>query len=471
MQKTQHLSIGQDRIDILENMPINKAIWKLALPTMAAMLIQVIYNMTDTFYIGKLNDPNMVAGIVITMPIVFILQAFGNVFAVGGASLISRLLGRGEREEAGKVSATAFWTAVLVFIVVGTIGLIFHRPLLFLCGASPNTIGPAASYALIMLAGTPVIGLQHALSGLLRSEGATKEAMIGMISGGLLNIILDPVFIFGLDMGVAGAAIATVIGNIFGFCYYLAFYLRKKSLVSISPKKYSFNPDIFKEILKIGVPASFGMALQSIGATLTNVVAAGFGDNIVAANGVVIRGTNIAFMVTIGLAQGCQPLMGYNYGAKKYNRLVATIKRAITIGTVMDICFAVLFYLLADIWIRVFINDPEVIYYGVRILHALAIALPFMGIQLVLMNMFQSLGKAVESLIISVGRQGLFYIPALSLFSRLWGFNGFRFSHAFGDIATTCLAIILFFRLRGQLAAIKDKPEEEPLQEEPAYSN
>ena len=470
MQQTQQLSTGQDRIYILEKMPVNKAIWKLALPTMTAMLIQVIYNMTDTFYIGKLNDPNMVAGIVITMPIIFILQAFGNVFAVGGASLISRLLGRGEREEAGKVAAVAFWSAFFVFLVAGAIGFIFHRPILLFCGASPNTIGYAASYALIMLTGTPFIGLQHALSGLLRTEGATKEAMIGMISGSILNMILDPVFIFGFGLGVAGAAVATVLSNIAGFCYYLSFYLRKKSLVSISPKKYSFDLAIYKDIFKIGIPASVGMVLMSIGATLTNVVAAGFGDNVVAAHGVVIRATNIAFMITMGLAQGCQPLMGYNYGAKKYDRLVAVIKRAATIGTIIDVSFAVIFYFLADTWIRVFINDPEVIYYGVRIIHAMVVALPFIGIQMMLMTMFQSLGRAFESLIISLGRQGLFYIPALFLFSNLWGFNGFRYSHTFGDIATTCLSLFFFFRLRRQLLATMTKAEEKP-RKEPAYSS
>ena len=461
MQNTKQATAGQDRIFILEKMPVNKAIWTLGLPTMAAMLIQVIYNMTDTFYIGKLNDPNMVAGIVITMPIFFGFQACGNIFAAGGASLISRLLGRGERETAGRASAIAFWSATVIFLIVTVIGLLFHRRILLACGASPNTIGYATSYALVMFMGSPFVGLQHALSGLLRSEGATKEAMIGMISGSILNMILDPIFIFGFGLGVSGAAIATVLSNIAGFCYYLAFYLRKKSLISISPRKYRFDLSIYGEIFKIGIPASVGMVLMSLGFTLTNVVASGFGDNIVAANGVVMRITNIAVMITMGLSQGCQPLMGYNYGAKKYNRLIAVIRRALTISTVIGTAFTVIFYFLADTWIRVFINDPEVIYYGVRIIHAMIIALPIMGVQMVLMTMFQSLGKAIESLIISLGRQGLFYIPALFLFSNLWGFDGFRYSHTFGDIATTCLSVAFFFRLRRQLFAAGETPKEE----------
>ncbi len=217
-----------DRTHILDSMPVYKAIWTLAIPTMMAMLVQVIYNMTDTFFIGKLNEPNMVAAISISMPVFMMIQAFGNIFAVGGASLISRLLGKGERKGASRAGAVAFWSAAVVCTVVSIIGLIFIKPVLMSCGASVNTIGFGKSYLSIMLLGSPIIGLKMALAGLLRSEGATREAMIGMVSGSLLNIVLDPIFIFLLKMDVAGAAIATVIGNIAGFLYCLSFYTRKR---------------------------------------------------------------------------------------------------------------------------------------------------------------------------------------------------------------------------------------------------
>ncbi|SNS93205.1 putative efflux protein, MATE family [Anaerovirgula multivorans] len=445
------MNIQQDRMVILESMPVNKAIWALAIPTMVAMLIQVVYNMTDTFFIGKLNDPNMVAAISISMPIFMIIQAFGNVFAIGGASLISRLLGKGEKENASQVGSISFWSALTVCTIVSIIGLLFIEPILMFCGASENTIGYGKSYLMIMLLGSPFIGMQMALGGLLRSEGATKESMIGMITGSILNIVLDPIFILLLNLGVAGAALATTIGNIVGFTYYIVFYLKKRGIISISYRHFTFNKEIFAGIFKIGIPASVGMVLMSIGMAVSNIFAAGFGDDVVAANGVAMRVTSITIMLTIGLAQGCQPLMGYSYGAKKHSRLMETIKRAIIVGTIMCTAFAIIFFIFADTWIKVFINDAKVISLGVQIIRVLILSMPLLAVQMVLMTMFQSLGKSVESLIISLGRQGIFYIPALIIFSSLWGFNGFIFALPAADFATTLLSLTLFFSMRKKL--------------------
>lgn len=440
-----------DRTHILGSMPVYRAIWTLALPTMMAMLVQVIYNMTDTFFIGKLNEPNMVAAIAISMPVFMMIQAFGNIFAVGGASLISRLLGQGEKEGANRAGAVSFWSAALVCTVVSIIGLIFIKPVLLSCGASVNTIGYGKSYLRIMLMGSPVIGLKMALAGLLRSEGATREAMIGMISGSLLNIVLDPIFIFLLKMDVAGAAIATVIGNIVGFAYCISFYIGKKGMVSIAWRHYRFDRDTYAEIFKIGIPASLGMLLTSTGFAVGNVFAAGFGDEIVAANGIARRISNITVMLSMGMGQGCQPLMGYSYGAKKYKRLQETIKKSIFSGTIMCTAFALLFYLLSDFWIRVFINDPVVIELGAAIIRSFALGMPVLAGQMLLMSMFQALGKGVQSLVISLGRQGFFYIPFLSIFSMQWGFNGFIRALPAADVATTLLSLVLFLFLRQEL--------------------
>lgn len=437
-----------DRTHILDSMPVYKAIWTLAVPTMMAMLVQVIYNMTDTFFIGKLNEPNMVAAISISIPVFMMIQAFGNIFAVGGASLISRLLGKGDRAGASRTGAVAFWSALVVCTAVSIIGLIFIKPVLMSCGASVNTIGFGKSYLSILLMGSPIIGLKMALAGLLRSEGATREAMIGMVSGSLLNIVLDPFFIFLLKMDVAGAATATVIGNVVGFSYCLSFYIRKRGVVSISWKHYRFDREVYAEIFKIGIPASIGMILTSTGFAVGNVFAAGFGDQVVAANGVAKRISNITVMLSMGMGHGCQPLMGFSYGAKKYNRLLETIKKAILTGTIMCTTFALLFYTFSDFWIRIFINDPIVIELGAKIIGSFALGMPVLGIQMLLMSMFQSLGKSVQSLVISLGRQGLFYIPFLSIFSSVWGFNGFIRALPAADAATTLLSVILFLFLR-----------------------
>ena len=441
----------QERTHILDTMPVYRAIWTLAIPTMMAMLVQVIYNMTDTFFIGKLNEPNMVAAIAISMPIFMMIQAFGNIFAVGGASLISRLLGQGERDGASRAGAVAFWSAAAVCTAVSIIGLIFIKPVLMSAGASVNTFDFGKRYLSIMLIGSPFIGLKMAMAGLLRSEGATKEAMIGMVSGSLLNIVLDPIFIFLLRMDVAGAAIATVIGNIVGFSYCLSFYTRKKGLVSISWSHFRFDRKVYAEIFKIGIPASIAMLLTSTGFAINNVYAVGFGDEVVAANGLARRISNITVMLSMGLGQGCQPLMGYSYGAKNYKRLLETIKKSVFSGTIMCTAFGLLFFLFSDFWIRVFINDPTVVELGAIIMKRFAFGMPVLAVQMLLMSMFQALGKGVQSLVISLGRQGFFYIPFLSIFSSLWGFDGFVWTLPAADISTTLLSLFLFLFLRQQL--------------------
>ena len=440
-----------DRTHILDSMPVFQAIWTLALPTMMAMLVQVIYNMTDTFFIGKLNEPNMVAAISISIPIFMLIQGFGNIFAVGGASLISRLLGKGDRAGASRAGAVAFWSAAVVCTTVSIIGLIFIDPILMSCGACANTIGYGKSYLSIMLLGSPFIGLKMALAGLLRSEGATREAMIGMVSGSVLNIILDPIFIFPLNMDVAGAAIATVIGNIVGFLYCLSFYTRKRGIVSISWKHYRFDREVYAEILKIGIPASLGMILTSTGFAIGNVFAATFGDDVVAANGVAKRISNITVMLAMGMGQGCQPLMGFSYGAKKFDRLLETIKKAILSGTIMCTAFAILFYTFADFWIRVFITEPVVVDLGAQVIRSFAMGMPVLGAQFLLMSMFQALGKGAQSLVIAVSRQGLFYVPFLALFSSAWGFNGLIRALPAADASTTLLSLVLFLLLRKEL--------------------
>ena len=442
---------NSDRTLILESIPVNKAIWKLAIPTMLGMLVQVIYNMTDTFFIGKLNNPNMVAAISICMPIAMIVQTFGNIFAIGGASLISRLLGEKAANKANHAGAISFWAALTLCTIAAIFGLIFREPLLNIVGASENTMEYAKNYLTIMLIGGPFMGLQMAMGGLLRSEGATKESMVGMMTGSIINMVLDPILILSLSMGIAGAALATTIGNTIGFLYYIVFYLKKKGVISISPKYFSFEKSYYGNIFKIGLPASLGMMLMSAGMIIMNIYAAGFGDNVIAASGVVMRITNIAIMLIMGLAQGCQPLMGYSYGCQNFSRLFQTIKRSIASGTIMCTAFAVIFYIFAKQWIQVFIFDEEVVTLGVTIMRAMVISMPFMGVQMILMTMFQSLGKSVQSMIVSLGRQGLFFIPAIIIFSTVWGFGGFIYAQPFADIFTTVLAITLFLAMRKKI--------------------
>ena len=288
------------------------------------------------------------------------------------------------------------------------------------------------------------MGMQFTMSGLLRAEGATKQAMIGTVLGSVINIILDPIFIFVLKMGIQGAAVATAIGNILAFSYYILFYTKKSHLISISPKFFTFNKYYFWNIIKIGVPASLGMVLMSFGSILANNYAANFSDLVLAANGIAFRAVDLPFMLIIGLAHGCQPLIGYNYGAKNFKRMFDTIKTSMKINLFMGILFSSVCFIFANPILHFFINDIDVINYGAMILRLFCFSIPFTAIEMVIVVVFQSLGKAVQSLILSIGRQGLFYVPALIILSNRWGVQGFIWSMPLSDIFTGILAIILY---------------------------
>ena len=295
------------------------------------------------------------------------------------------------------------------------------------------------------------MGMQMTMAGLLRSEGATKEAMIGVMIGSIMNMILDPILIFTMNMGIGGAALATTIGNILGFSYYLLFYLRKRGIISIARKYFTLQKEYYIQILKIGVPASLSMILMSIGMIVLNVIAAGYGDNVVAAFGIVYRITGLGFMLVLGLAQGCQPLMGYSYGSQNFKRLFDGIKYANIASTVICIIFTAIFFFFAEGWMMIFIKNNEVVELGSKIMRVMMISMPFLGVEVILMILFQAIGKPVQSLVLSLGRQGLFLIPFLLIFSSVWGFNGFISAEPIADIFTTVLAVVLYYAMRKQL--------------------
>ena len=444
-----------ERTKILESVPVKTAIWRLSIPTMLAMLLQVIYNMTDTFFIGKLNNADMVAAIALCMPIVMGIQAFGNVFAIGGASLISRLLGEGQRENANHAAAISFWASSVICVCITILLYIFKEPILLLCGASENTMSWCMRYMDIMLIGGAAMGLQMTLAGLLRSEGATTNSMIGMVSGSVLNIILDPVFILLLGMDVSGAALATTLGNFLGFSYYIVFYLKKKGIISIAPKHLEFKSYYFSNIFKIGIPASLDMILMSAGMAVANSIAAGFSDILVAAFGVNFRLLSVGVMLSAGIGHGCQPLMGYSYGCGNNRRLLQTIKYALLYTLSLGIFFSIMFFTFSGSLIKAFIIDADVVRTGAKFMRIMAIAVPFVGPQMILRTLFQAIGRPIEALVLSLGRQGLFFIPAVLLLSKLGGETGFMFAVPLTDIFTTILAALLLLFIRKQLQAVQ----------------
>ena len=445
--------MDNSKIEIMENFPVKQAILKLSLPTMLSMAVVLIYNLTDTFFIGRLNDPNLVAALAIASPVFMSIQAIGNIFANGASSYVSRKLGEKDYAEAKKTTAVSVYTSIIVGVVITALLLLFRGPLLAVIGTSPATIGPTSDYYSVVSAFSIVFILQITFMGLTRSEGATDKAMVGTILGIVINIILDPIMIFVMDMGVGGAAWATAIGTTIGSLYFLFHLVSKKTLLSIHIHYYKPSRKIFGEVFKIGIPSALSNIVMSLSFILVNILAAGYGDHVVAGNGIQFRVAGMAFMLLMGLAQGYQPFAGYNYGAKKYDRLMEGFKYTLIYATSLGVFFFALFFFFGEGLIRIFINDAATIEVGAKILRAFCFAIPFIGLQMTMMVTFQSTGKALSAMIVSLGRQCIIYLPALLILNRLFGFNGFIYAQPLADILTTVVAVLLsrsFFReMRG----------------------
>ncbi len=437
--------MDKSRIQLMENEPVKSAILKLAIPTMVAMAVQLIYNLTDTFFIGQTKNELMVAAIAIAGPIFMFAQSIGNIFAIGSSSYISRKLGEKEYEEAKHTSSVAVYTAIVGAVLVMAALLIFMVPLLRIIGTSPDTVGYTADYLTVVAAFTPALVLQVALAGLVRSEGATNKAMIGMCIGIGTNIVLDPIFIldWGLGLGTAGAAWATVIGNVAGASYFLYHFLSKRTMLSIKPQDFKPSWRIYSETFKIGLPSALSSFVMCVSFILVNVLASKYGDHVVAGNGITMRIAGMCIMIVIGLAQGFQPFAGYCYGAKKFHRLDQGFKLTMLYGTILSLIFLFIFMFLGERMVGIFIDHEPTVQAGWEILKAFMICVPFFGVQMTLLVAFQATGMAVRAMIVSLGRQCIVYMPLLFILNHLFGFQGFIYAQPIADIVTTLLAALL----------------------------
>lgn len=453
----------KDNTRIFEDYKVPKAVAAMAVPSMLGMLINIVYNLADTFFVGQTGDSNQVAAVSVSMPLFLLFMAIGNLFGVGGCAFISRSLGEGRKDRVKTISSFCIYTAIILGIIAGVLFLIFKEPLLYLVGASDNTIGYAQDYLKWVAIGSPFVVTAITVCNLVRGEGSAKTSMFGMVLGQLVNIVLDPIFIldsgdklfgitlpFGLNLGVAGAAIATVLGNVFSVIFFLIYFLRGNSILSITPKRYSARNGIAKGVVNVGLPASLNNLLMSISNIIVNIVLVGYGDAAVAAMGVAMKANMLVVMLQIGLGQGVQPLIGYCYGAKNYTRMKKCLRFSICcniiIGTVM-----MLFYLVfRENVINMFINDTQVVNLGVKMLTALMTPGPVIGIMFVLNFAFQGMGKGLQSLLLSIGRQGLIYIPLLFILNKVVGLNGIIWAQATADFFCVIMSIVMFmFVMKG----------------------
>lgn len=430
-------------IELLERSPVPQAILKLSIPTVLSNIVSLLYNLTDTYFIGLLDDPVQLGAISLAFPVFMLIQAIGNVFGNGAPSYISRCLGAKRYDEVKRTSAVSVYVSSAATIVIGIAIFAFMDPILHLLGTSKANIGPTRSYLQVIVAFAVVIILQVILSSMLRAVGKVKEAVIGIIIGTVLNIILDPVFILVFHQGVAGAAIATIIGNFVGVVYYIVVYIKGDIPLSIQLKDCRPSVRIFSEVLKIGLPNSVSVIIMSCSNIILNNLASDFGDHVVSAYGVSGKLIQMVFMIVVGYVTGYMPFAGYNYGAGNFKRMLSALKFTMLSGTGICLVLLVPFVWLSPNFVRAFTTDAQIIDVGVRFLRAQAWAVPIMAVQSTMMVTFQATGQAIRAMTVNMGRQLLYNIPFLFLFSRLWGLNGLLHAQMAADYCTVITAVLI----------------------------
>ncbi len=423
--------------------PVTKAILKMSIPVVMGMMVQVLYNLVDTFFIGRLGDPNQLAAANVTTPIFMLMMAVATIVSTGAASYISRSLGKKDESTANRTLSTGIAICTGLGVLVMTLGLVFLKPFVILLGATEAMYPYAAGYSSIMLIGTLPVMLNYAGGQLLRSEGAIMPSIIGMFIGTVINIILDPIFIFVFDMGIQGAAIATVLGNVGALGYYALYYLSEKSLVKLKPRYISDDKTIWGQIFAIGIPAALSQFLMSGALIICNNLAKPYGENAVAGMGVAAKLMYIGTFIFMGFAAGCQPLVGYNYGARNFPRVKEIIKSGICITEGIGIALTILFGISASGLIGIFTPLSEVLAEGTTVLSIYKWSFLVLGPQMLASTTIQAFGKARASLTLSIARQGLFYIPLLFLLNKSFAFKGLLWAQPVADTMTLTLGIVL----------------------------
>lgn len=433
--------------DLFEKAPIPKAVATMAVPTMISMLVVVIYNMADTFFIGQTKDPLQVAAVSLATPVFMIFMALGHLFGIGGSSAISRALGERRKDRAWHISSFCCYGSLGLGVMVAVISVLGMEQILHLIGASENTIGFARQYLTIISIGAPTIMFSTAFANILRGEGASRESMVGNLLGTIVNIMLDPVMILGLGWGVSGAALATIIGNIAACFFYISYYVRGKSMLSIHVKDFRMGEGIAASVAAIGIPASLNNILMSFANIILNQALVGYGDTPVAAMGVALKSNMLVVLLQIGLCVGIQPLIGYNYGSGNKKRLMQVFKFTGVVSVIMGMLLTLFMIIARKTMIQVFINDAEVVSYGIRMVVALQLSAPFIGILFLCINTIQGMGKALPSLVLTVCRQGLIFIPLIFILNAMLGLNGVIYAQPAADYLSILVGIMICMHL------------------------
>lgn len=452
-----------NKMELLGNAPVPKALMALGIPIMIGMLINALYNLVDAYFVGGLGESPMGA-ISIVFPLGQVVVGLGLMFGNGAASYLSRLLGRGDRDTANKVASTALYSSVIIGAVIIIFAAIFLKPILFLLGATDTIMPYAVVYARIYVISCIFNVFNVTMNNIVSSEGAAKTTMCALLLGAVLNIGLDPVFIYVLDMGVVGAAIATAISQLVSTLVYVAYVFRKQSAFSFSIRNFNPSKQILTEILKIGVPTLTFQLLTSLSIALINRAANGYGDAVIAGMGAVTRITSMGTLVVFGFLKGFQPVAGFSYGAKNFARLREAIKSSILWST----CFCVVVGLLMIIFPKQIISqfangNAEMLSVGQKSLMANGLSFFLFGFYTVYSSLFLALGKGTAGFVLGACRQGICFVPVILFLPIVWGMNGILYAQPIADVLSAIITIFMAIHLHKELKkaeAISSSPKE-----------
>lgn len=439
------------KMELLGNAPISKALVSLGIPIMIGMLINALYNLVDAYFVGGLGESPMGA-ISIVFPLGQVVVGLGLMFGNGAASYLSRLLGQGDKDTANKVASTALYSSVIIGAILIIFATIFLKPILTLLGATDTIMPYALTYARIYVLSCIFNVFNVTMNNIVASEGAAKTTMCALLLGAIINIGLDPLFIYTFNMGVAGAAIATAISQFVSTLVYLSYVLRKKSSFTFSIKAFEPTKKIFIEILKIGVPTLTFQLLTSLSIALINRASNGYGDSVIAGMGAVTRVTSMGTLVVFGFLKGFQPIAGFSYGAKNFKRLRESIKTSILWSTIFCVIVGVLMLLFSTQIIAQFANGNEaMILVGKKSLMANGLSFFLFGFYTVYSSLFLALGKGTAGFVLGACRQGICFVPVIFLLPMIWGMNGILYAQPIADVLSAIVTVFMALNLHKKL--------------------
>lgn len=449
---------SQDKTYLFEEAPIPSAVAKLAIPTIISSLVTVLYNLADTYFVGMLNDPIQNSAVTLAAPVMLAFYAINNLFGVGSSSLMSRSLGCKDYDTVAKSSAFGFYCSLFSGLIFSLLCFTFQSPLLRLIGADETTREATNGYMFwtVYLGAAPTI-LNVVLAFLVRAEGSAIHASVGTMSGCLLNIVLDPIFImpWGFNMGAAGAGLATFISNCVACLYYFVLFRirRGRTYVCINIKKLSFERHLVGSVCKVGIPAAIQNLLNVTGMTILNNFTSVYRAEAVAAMGICQKLAQVPLYAAMGLSQGIMPLVSYNYSSGNIKRMKSTVKLAGCVSVSVMIMLSVIFQLFPRFFVSLFMSTPQVVDYGSRFLRGMSLAQPFMCLDFLAVGVFQAVGLGSYALAFAILRKVVLEIPALIILNALFPLYGLAYAQTCAEFVLAIAAIITLMRLFRRLEA------------------